>query len=126
MFEERLLVGGTGAKIWAFRLLLVTLVGEIAPLISRAGRHGDADELRALYESKGVTLGQETVAYCRIGQCPDHTWFVLKYLPGIPKAHDHDGSWIEWGNLVGGPLNAPKSVRRVPNPSAILVGNSWV
>src|SRR6266516_4351689 len=63
-----------------------------------------ADELRALYEGKGVSLDRETVAYCRIGERSSHTWFVLKYLLGVPKVRNYDGSWTEWGNLVGAPI----------------------
>jgi thiosulfate/3-mercaptopyruvate sulfurtransferase len=63
-----------------------------------------ADELRALYEGKGVALDRETVAYCRIGERSSHTWFVLKYLLGVPKVRNYDGSWTEWGNLVGAPI----------------------
>jgi len=63
-----------------------------------------ADELRALYAGKGVDLSQETVAYCRIGERSSHTWFVLKYLLEVPKVRNYDGSWTEWGNLVGAPI----------------------
>jgi thiosulfate/3-mercaptopyruvate sulfurtransferase len=63
-----------------------------------------ADDLRALYEGKGVALDKETVAYCRIGERSSHTWFVLKYLLGVPKVRNYDGSWTEWGNLVGAPI----------------------
>jgi thiosulfate/3-mercaptopyruvate sulfurtransferase len=63
-----------------------------------------AEELRALYESKGVDLSKETVAYCRIGERSSHTWFVLRYLLGVPKVRNYDGSWTEWGNLVGAPI----------------------
>jgi thiosulfate/3-mercaptopyruvate sulfurtransferase len=63
-----------------------------------------ADELRTLYEGKGVALDKETVAYCRIGERSSHTWFVLKYLLGVPKVRNYDGSWTEWGNLVGAPI----------------------
>jgi thiosulfate/3-mercaptopyruvate sulfurtransferase len=63
-----------------------------------------ADGLRPLYASKGVDLGKETVAYCRIGERSSHTWFVLTYLLGLPKVRNCDGSWTEWGNLVGAPI----------------------
>jgi thiosulfate/3-mercaptopyruvate sulfurtransferase len=63
-----------------------------------------AEELRALYQSKGVDLSKETVAYCRIGERSSHTWFVLLYLLGVPKVRNYDGSWTEWGNLVGAPI----------------------
>lgn len=66
-----------------------------------------ADELKALYEGKGVTPGSEVIAYCRIGERSSHTWFVLKYLLGYPKVRNYDGSWTEWGNLVGAPIEKP-------------------
>ena len=61
-------------------------------------------ELKALYEEKGVTSDKETIAYCRIGERSSHTWFVLKYLLGYPAVKNYDGSWTEWGNLVGAPI----------------------
>ena len=48
--------------------------------------------------------GKETIAYCRIGERSSHTWFVLKYLLGHDKVRNYDGSWTEWGNLVGAPV----------------------
>jgi thiosulfate/3-mercaptopyruvate sulfurtransferase len=63
-----------------------------------------ADELRALYESKGITSENEIIAYCRIGERSSHTWFVLTYLLGYPNVKNYDGSWTEWGNLVNAPI----------------------
>jgi thiosulfate/3-mercaptopyruvate sulfurtransferase len=63
-----------------------------------------ADELRALYEGKGVKPDGEVIAYCRIGERSSLTWFVLKYLLGYPKVKNYDGSWTEWGNLVNAPI----------------------
>ncbi len=68
------------------------------------GTFKPADELRALYESKGVTPDKEVVAYCRIGERSSHTWFVLHYLLGYPKVRNYDGSWTEWGSLIGVPI----------------------
>jgi thiosulfate/3-mercaptopyruvate sulfurtransferase len=62
------------------------------------------DELRALYEGKGITPDGEVIAYCRIGERSSLTWFVLKYLLGYPKVKNYDGSWTEWGNLVDAPI----------------------
>ena len=62
------------------------------------------DELKALYSGEGVTAGKEVIAYCRIGERSSHTWFVLKYLLGYPSVKNYDGSWTEWGNLVGAPI----------------------
>jgi thiosulfate/3-mercaptopyruvate sulfurtransferase len=63
-----------------------------------------ADELRALYEGRGLTKDQEVIAYCRIGERSSHTWFVLTYLLGYPDVKNYDGSWTEWGNLVNAPI----------------------
>jgi thiosulfate/3-mercaptopyruvate sulfurtransferase len=69
------------------------------------GTFKSADQLKALYEGKGVTDGnQQTIAYCRIGERSSHTWFVLKYLLGYDNVKNYDGSWTEWGNLVGAPI----------------------
>ena len=62
------------------------------------------DELRALYEGQGVTPDREVVAYCRIGERSAHTWFVLHELLGYPSVRNYDGSWTEWGSLVGVPV----------------------
>ena len=61
-------------------------------------------DLRALYEGQGITPGKDVVAYCRIGERSSHTWFVLTYLLGYPHVRNYDGSWTEWGNLVGAPI----------------------
>ncbi len=59
-------------------------------------------ELREIYlKQKGVDPGRPTIAYCRIGERSSHTWFVLKYLLGIDNVRNYDGSWTEYGNLVG-------------------------
>jgi thiosulfate/3-mercaptopyruvate sulfurtransferase len=63
-----------------------------------------AEELRALYEGKGIKPNEEIIAYCRIGERSSLTWFVLKYLLGYPKVRNYDGSWTEWGNLVDAPI----------------------
>jgi thiosulfate/3-mercaptopyruvate sulfurtransferase len=68
------------------------------------GTFKSADELAALYGGKGVTGGDETIAYCRIGERSSHTWFVLKYLLGYNNVKNYDGSWTEWGNLIGAPV----------------------
>lgn len=62
------------------------------------------DELRALYGAEGVAFDKAAIAYCRIGERSSHTWFVLKYLLGVENARNYDGSWTEWGNLVGAPV----------------------
>jgi thiosulfate/3-mercaptopyruvate sulfurtransferase len=62
------------------------------------------DELRSLYEGAGVDLGKDTIAYCRIGERSAHTWFVLHELLGQPNVKNYDGSWTEYGSLVGVPV----------------------
>ena len=62
------------------------------------------EELRDLYAGKGVDLGRDTIAYCRIGERSAHTWFVLHELLGQQNVKNYDGSWTEWGSLVGVPI----------------------
>lgn len=62
------------------------------------------EQLRSLYEGQGLTPDQEVVAYCRIGERSAHTWFVLHELLGYPRVRNYDGSWTEWGSLVGAPI----------------------
>ena len=68
------------------------------------GTFKSADELQALYQGRGITPDKEIIAYCRIGERSAHTWFVLKELLGYPKVRNYDGSWTEWGSLVGVPI----------------------
>jgi thiosulfate/3-mercaptopyruvate sulfurtransferase len=68
------------------------------------GTFKSRDDLEALYGGQGVTPDKNVVAYCRIGERSSHTWFVLKYLLGFQNVRNYDGSWTEWGNLVGAPV----------------------
>ena len=68
------------------------------------GTFKSADELRSLYGAEGIDGSKPVIAYCRIGERSSHTWFVLKYLLGLDKVTNYDGSWTEWGNLVGAPV----------------------
>jgi thiosulfate/3-mercaptopyruvate sulfurtransferase len=68
------------------------------------GTFKSADELQALYQARSITPDKEIIAYCRIGERSAHTWFVLKELLGYPKVRNYDGSWTEWGSLVGVPV----------------------
>jgi thiosulfate/3-mercaptopyruvate sulfurtransferase len=68
------------------------------------GTFKSADELRELYADKGVTPDRAVTAYCRIGERSAHTWFVLRELLGYQDVRNYDGSWTEWGNLVGVPI----------------------
>ncbi len=72
------------------------------------GTFKTADELRAIYEGeKGLKSEDDVIVYCRIGERSSHSWFVLHHLLGYPKVRNYDGSWTEWGNLVGVPIEKP-------------------
>ncbi len=75
-----------------------------AQAVREDGTFKPFEELKALYEAQGITPDKEVIAYCRIGERSSHTWFVLKYLLGYPKVKNYDGSWTEWGNVVGLPI----------------------
>src|SRR6266576_2155120 len=75
-----------------------------AQAVKEDGTFKDADELRELYSGKGVLNGNDIIAYCRIGERSAHTWFVLHELLGHDAVKNYDGSWTEWGNLVGVPI----------------------
>ena len=68
------------------------------------GTFKSADALKALYDGKGIDGKDPIIAYCRIGERSSHSWFVLKYLLGYDNVKNYDGSWTEWGNLVGAPI----------------------
>ncbi|HTT62892.1 MAG TPA: sulfurtransferase [Bryobacteraceae bacterium] len=68
------------------------------------GTFKTADELRAIYGAEGIDGSKPVIAYCRIGERSSHSWFVLKYLLGFDNVTNYDGSWTEWGNLVGAPV----------------------
>jgi len=69
------------------------------------GTFKSADDLRKIYlEEKGVDANKDTIAYCRIGERSSHTWIVLKYLLGLSNVKNYDGSWTEYGNVVGAPI----------------------
>ncbi|MBB5234593.1 sulfurtransferase [Deinococcus budaensis] len=68
------------------------------------GTFKTADELSALYAGEGVTPDKDVIAYCRIAERSSHSWFVLRELLGYPKVRNYDGSWTEWGNAVGLPI----------------------
>ncbi len=72
--------------------------------VNEDGTFKSAEELKSLYEGKGVKPNEDVIAYCRIGERSSNTWFVLKYLLGYPNVRNYDGSWTEWGNLVNAPI----------------------
>ncbi len=75
-----------------------------ATAVAEDGTFKPAAELRTIYGGKGVTTDTETIAYCRIGERSAHTWFVLKELLGHTDVRNYDGSWTEWGSLIGAPI----------------------
>jgi thiosulfate/3-mercaptopyruvate sulfurtransferase len=72
--------------------------------VNEDGTFKTADELRALYEAEGITPDKDVIAYCRIGERSSHSWFVLKELLGFQRVRNYDGSWTEYGSLVGVPI----------------------
>jgi thiosulfate/3-mercaptopyruvate sulfurtransferase len=77
------------------------------PWVKAANEDGtfkSADELRELYATEGVTDDGEVIAYCRIGERSSHTWFALQELLGFQNVKNYDGSWTEYGSLVGAPV----------------------
>ena len=72
--------------------------------VAEDGSFKSADELRALYGGNGIDGSRETIAYCRIGERSSHTWFVLTQLLGLENVRNYDGSWTEWGSIVGAPI----------------------
>lgn len=80
--------------------------------VAEDGSFKNADELRMIYEDEqGLSPDDNVIAYCRIGERSSHTWFVLTYLLGYPSVRNYDGSWTEWGNLVGVPIENPSKAK---------------
>ena len=77
-----------------------------ATAVAEDGTFKSADELREIYQSKGITGDQPVIAYCRIGERSSHSWFALRHLLGI-EAVNYDGSWTEYGSVVGVPIANP-------------------
>ena len=75
-----------------------------ASAVREDGTFKDAEELRELYGAKGITADRDVIAYCRIGERSSHTWFVLHELLGFDRVRNYDGSWTEYGSLVGVPI----------------------
>jgi thiosulfate/3-mercaptopyruvate sulfurtransferase len=81
-----------------------------AQTVREDGTFKDRDELAALYEAKGVTPDKDVIAYCRIGERSSHSWFVLHELLGYERVRNYDGSWTEYGSLIGVPIEKPVAV----------------
>jgi thiosulfate/3-mercaptopyruvate sulfurtransferase len=76
-----------------------------ATAVAEDGTFKSAADLRSIYGDKGITPEKATIAYCRIGERSAHTWFVLTELLGHPDVRNYDGSWTEWGSLIGAPID---------------------
>jgi len=75
-----------------------------AQALNEDGTFKTADELEKLYAENNISPDKHIICYCRIGERSSHTWFVLKYLLGYPSVKNYDGSWTEWGNMIGNPI----------------------
>ena len=75
-----------------------------ASAVAEDGTFKSVEELKEIYEGKGITGDGETIAYCRIGERSSHTWFVLSQILGHNKVRNYDGSWTEYGSIVGAPI----------------------
>jgi thiosulfate/3-mercaptopyruvate sulfurtransferase len=81
-----------------------------AQTVREDGTFKPVDELRTLYEGKGITPDKDIIAYCRIGERSSHSWFVLHELLGYQRVRNYDGSWTEYGSLIGVPIEKPVAV----------------
>jgi thiosulfate/3-mercaptopyruvate sulfurtransferase len=75
-----------------------------AQAVREDGTFKTVEDLHTLYGTQGITADKDVITYCRIGERSSHTWFVLTYLLGFPRVRNYDGSWTEWGNGVGLPI----------------------
>ena len=75
-----------------------------ASAVDEDGTFKSAEALKELYGAQGIDGRRETIAYCRIGERSSHTWFVLSEILGFDNVRNYDGSWTEWGSIVGAPI----------------------
>ncbi len=81
-----------------------------AQTVREDGTFKSREELSDLYAAKGITPDKDVIAYCRIGERSSHSWFVLHELLGFERVRNYDGSWTEWGSMVGVPIEKPAPV----------------
>jgi thiosulfate/3-mercaptopyruvate sulfurtransferase len=81
-----------------------------AQTVNEDGTFRSASELREHYAAKGVAADKDVVTYCRIGERSSHSWFVLHELLGYPSVRNYDGSWTEWGSVIGVPIENPSAL----------------
>ena len=93
-----------------------------AQTVHEDGTFKDREELANLYEAKGITPDKDVIAYCRIGERSSHSWFVLHELLGYKRVRNYDGSWTEWGSMVGVPIEKPTARHRLTSWSAMPRG----
>jgi len=84
-----------------------------AQTVREDGTFKSAEDLATLYEAKGITADKDIIAYCRIGERSSHSWFVLHELLGYKRVRNYDGSWTEYGSLIGVPIEKPVPVAAV-------------
>ena len=75
-----------------------------ARAVNEDGTFKSADELREIYSAAGITEGGDTIVYCRIGERSSHSWFALRHILGFQNVTNYDGSWTEYGSLIGAPI----------------------
>jgi thiosulfate/3-mercaptopyruvate sulfurtransferase len=75
-----------------------------ASAVNEDGTFKSVEELKQIYGGKGISADRPTITYCRIGERSAHTWFVLKHILGHQNVRNYDGSWTEWGSLIGAPI----------------------
>ncbi len=80
-----------------------------AQAVNEDGTFKTAGDLQALYGGKGIARDKEIITYCRIGERSSHSWFVLKELLGYPNVRNYDGSWTEYGSVIGVPIDNPSA-----------------
>lgn len=89
-----------------------------AQAVQEDGTFKPAEQLRELYAAKGVTGDKAIIAYCRIGERSSHSWFALKYLLGYHNCRNYDGSWTEWGSIIGAPIERDASATQHTVPAS--------